>query len=620
MVLLGPLSHRYPQPQNIRVISIGDEVVRGIQLMMQWLKRTGWRQQSVRQEARNWGRRRTGLSRMGGAIALFLASLGSVVSPTVAALDTHPDSVDSSDNPTLESTTIVSTAIPSSTIESTAIASAPVTQLPDILFDIIPPEIIPDSEFIAQISELVGTVGDRQKQYALLTAGVLASQDPNISRWLAALESSPFQEVEINGLELGDFAQQLAATVEERDATVEAIARQADQEALANNAVNYANRPDLRQPGRYSVHMQALSVGDTDRATEDNAASVTESGMTVEAYFPESLLMGGLMGIEPDAAPIILVSHGVGGDAEDFAPLAQHLASYGFVVVVPDHEQLAANEDDAPTSPLDRLRSQFSGAMNPVELVKRPLTLSAILDEMERLNELNPMFQGRLDLDNVGVIGHSLGGYTGLAMVTGDISRRRLRRTCTNDEALALNLSLLLQCQARALPRRLPSLSDDRIKAVMALNPVGSAILGKRQIEDIDVPVMLVAGSHDAIAPMLSEQLPMFSWLGDRPDKYLVTLVPGGHASANAMADDLDAPENNATTQPDLVDQITTGPLNPQGGDATKALSVAFMATHLASPVADEIPTDTYLNAAYGEFLSEGAFDLHLITEWGDQR
>ncbi|MEB3233770.1 MAG: alpha/beta fold hydrolase [Leptolyngbyaceae bacterium] len=487
-------------------------------------------------------------------------------------------------------------------------------QLPDILFDIIPPEIIPDSEFITQISELVGTVSDRQGQYAVLTAGVLANPDPNISRWLTALELSPFQDVEINGLELGTFAQQLAATVEQRDATMVAIARQAEQEAMAYAAVNYENLPDLRQAGPLAVQMQTLSVRDMDQDTAENTDTTEENAVTVDAYFPEALMMGGLTGIAPDPAPVILISHGVGGKGQHFADLAQHLASYGFVVVVPDHESLARNGEEPPTSSLDSLRDQFFGVMNPVELVKRPLTLSAILDEMERLNESHPMIQGRLDLENVGVIGHSLGGYTGLAMVTGEINRRQLKRTCNNDERLSLNLSLLLQCQARALPSRLPSLYDDRIKAVMAINPVGSTILGESQIEDIEVPVMVVAGSHDAIAPILSEQLPLFSWL--KQDKYLVTLVPGGHAAMNAMGTNTAPIDGNRPTHSDIVNQIITGPLDPQGGQIAKALSVAFMATHLSYPVADSTPTEAYLNAAYGQFLSEGPFDLHLITDW----
>ncbi|NEQ99983.1 MAG: alpha/beta fold hydrolase [Cyanothece sp. SIO2G6] len=588
--------------------------------MRQWLKRQWLKRMSSRQREKGLGWRTIQFTGMVGAIALSIFPLTDRV---VIGLDLVPDDANQA--------------------SETVVENADMAQLPDILFDIIPAEIIPDSEFISQISELVRTVGDRQGQYAVLTAGVLANPDPNISRWLAALEASPFQDVEINGLELGTFAQQLAVTLEQRNAAVDAIARQADQEALAYSTVNYANLPDLRQAGGQGVQMQTLSISDTGDSDTDPEAdrdpeTATENGMTVDAYFPESLLMGELMGIEPDAAPVILISHGVGGNASDFAALAQHLASYGFVVVVPNHAQLAANGNESPTSSLDNLRDQFFGAMNPLELVRRPLTLSAILDEMERLNQTNPMIQGRLDLDNVGVIGHSLGGYTGLAMVTGDISRRQLRRTCNDDETLALNLSLLLQCQARALPRRLPSLYDDRIKAVMALNPVGSAILGESQIEDIEVPVMVVAGSHDAIAPMLSEQLPVFSWLDDSHDKYLATLVPGGHASANVSAnvmandadsedadsddadsDDVDSEENSGTSRSnDLVDQIITGPLDPQGGAATKALSVAFMAAHLASPVADEIPTDAYLNAAYSEFLSEGLFDLHLITEWNE--
>ena len=175
---------------------------------------------------------------------------------------------------------------------------------------------------------------------------------------------------------------------------------------------------------------------------------------------------------------------------------------------------------------------------------------------------------------------------------------------------LASNLSLVLQCQAEALPRGLPSLEDDRIKAVMALNPVASAVLGKKQIDNIDVPVMIVAGSHDAIAPMMSEQLPTFSWL-TTPHKYFVTMVPGGHASVN-----LSRSEQSAG-----LSQLVTGPTQSLGAEATQALSVAFMQTHLSSSLnstANRERSEQYLTSSYGQYLSDGDLTLHLVTELAD--
>ncbi|NET47752.1 MAG: hypothetical protein F6K09_03310 [Merismopedia sp. SIO2A8] len=563
-------------------------------------------------------------------------------------------------------------------------------QLPDFLWDLIPPDIIPDNAFLQQMSELVQLVGDRQGQYAILTAGALAHDDPALIPWLSAIQATPLANVEMNGLALGEFAQQLSVTVAQRDATVDAIARQAffeaqqdsltgdeaqdGQEAAIAQSLDFSELPDLRQPGPFGVERMSLGNGlaveEAERSNETKkirkanglwhpTAKIQHSkslgevealgNIEIDVYWPESLVLGVLTGngLENSAGgvPVVIISHGVGGQRGHFSRLAEHLASYGFVVVVPDRgvmESALSEQEDAESEELEQetsssrlslseslsaLGTQVFGVMNPAEFLKRPLTISAILDELEDLNRSHPLLMGRLDLDNVGIIGHSLGGYTGLALASGKVNRRQLRRTCREGDTLALNLSLMLQCQAEALPRRTPSLHDSRIKAVMALNPIASAVLGEKQIADIEVPVMIVAGSHDAIAPLQSEQLPAFSWLTTL-DKYLVTLVPGGHSSINrynpsatpespdsANSSDTDSAQDTSSDRVPTLAPITIGPDQVYGGPVTQALSVAFMATHLPLSPPNNIVPDRYLNATYGQFLSEQEVTLHFITD-----
>ena len=58
----------------------------------------------------------------------------------------------------------------------------------------------------------------------------------------------------------------------------------------------------------------------------------------------------------------------------------------------------------------------------PREYVDRPLDISFTLDELERLTAVGGAYQGRLDLNRVGMIGHSLGGYTTLAIAGAPIN------------------------------------------------------------------------------------------------------------------------------------------------------------------------------------------------------
>ena len=566
---------------------------------------------------------------MNRAISLAIAPLATIVGATSLAFGPsflNPSAIAAS------LTSLPNTATPVLTegnefylpqdVDLNADLNTELAQLPEILTDLLPPDLIPSGQFIQQMSELVNTVSDRQGQYALINASALANNDPNLLAWLAMVESSPFGTVSLNGLELGEVVQQLSTTVSQRDEVVNAIALQSRQEALASPAIDFSALPDLRETGPFDVVTQTISIpGDSENIEEtaDTGAIANNAAGLMDLYLPQPLENEA---VSPDAEPIpvVVISHGVGGQRTHFTNLANHLASYGFAVVVPDHEPMAEPTEESLQSRLNELGEQLFGVMNPAEFIQRPQTISGILDELERLSSADPGVMGRLDTDNVGIIGHSLGGYTGLALASEEINRRQLRRTCGDDDRLVANLSLLLQCQARELPRRIPSTHDSRVKAVMALNPVGSAVLGEKQLADIDIPIMIVTGSHDAIAPMLSEQLPAFSWL-TTPDKYLVAMVPGGHTSVNAYSEN--ARSTNASIS---LPQLVTGPNTAVGGDVTQALSVAFLKTHLDHPLTLPNPTDSeirpaifnpslYLTPAYSEFLTGNTLKLHLVTE-----
>ncbi len=68
--------------------------------------------------------------------------------------------------------------------------------------------------------------------------------------------------------------------------------------------------------------------------------------------------------------------------------------------------------------------------------------------------------------------------------------------------------------------------------AAIAINPVSSAVLGPESLGQIKIPVMMVEGSNDFVTPMVQEQLHPFIWIANAK-KYLVTMNPGGHDSAN---------------------------------------------------------------------------------------
>jgi predicted dienelactone hydrolase len=103
--------------------------------------------------------------------------------------------------------------------------------------------------------------------------------------------------------------------------------------------------------------------------------------------------------------PIILLSHGHGSSnnlssLNGYAPLANHWAAHGFVVIQPTHlssRTLRLNPDD-PEAPM-YWRSR-------AEDMKR------ILDRLDAIEAAVPQLPGRLDRGKVAVAGHSMGGQT----------------------------------------------------------------------------------------------------------------------------------------------------------------------------------------------------------------
>ena len=289
---------------------------------------------------------------------------------------------------------------------------------------------------------------------------------------------------------------------------------------------------------------------------------------------------------------MIVISHGLGSDRSTFAYLAIHLASYGFAVLVPEH----------PGSNAARLQALINGTASevsePIEFVNRPLDITFVLNQVESLVNAMPNLRGRLNFQQVGVLGQSYGGYTALVVAGAPINPQQLQASCQNLEN-TLNLSLLLQCRAIDLTQPEPALQDSRVKAVIAINPITSAVLGQTSLSQIKVPTLMVTGNADTIAPAVTEQIQPFTWL-TTPNRYLVMLQGGTHFST---LDSSNAPD--AIPLP----QEVVGPSPAIARRYIDALAVAFFQTYIANNPAYR----GYLSAAYSTAISESPLPLSLV-------
>lgn len=195
--------------------------------------------------------------------------------------------------------------------------------------------------------------------------------------------------------------------------------------------------------------------------------------------------------------PVIIISHGLGFARSTFAYLAKHLASHGFVVAVPEH----------PGSNAEQVQALLSGLANHLvparDFIDRSLDVTVLLNQIERLSQSNSQLQGRLNMQQLGVIRQSYGGFTVLTLAGAPIRFEQLRADCSKVDKL-FNLSLALQYRALALPQRQYNLGNPRIKAAIAINPLDSRILGQAGLSQINISLM-IAGSTDILTPVFSE-------------------------------------------------------------------------------------------------------------------
>src|SRR5215475_5315489 len=118
--------------------------------------------------------------------------------------------------------------------------------------------------------------------------------------------------------------------------------------------------------------------------------------------------------------PLILLSHGFGGAASDLAWLGTALAAHGFIAVAVNHPGNNALEDYTVEG--------FS--LWWLRAVDLSAVISAVLDDKT--------FGSQIDSAHIGAAGHSLGGYTVIAVAGGITDPERLPAFCRSPAADAL--------------------------------------------------------------------------------------------------------------------------------------------------------------------------------------
>ncbi len=261
-------------------------------------------------------------------------------------------------------------------------------------------------------------------------------------------------------------------------------------------------------PGPHAVGRRTIEVTDTERDRTLNVdvwypadeASADAAELTRYEFLPTAYVDSDVAKDQADVAadgpfPLLVYSHGSGGVSYAASFNMEHLASYGFVVVAPDH--LGNTAFDSVTGASDE---------RDVVAANRPADVSAVLDDvLARTSDDADPLAGAIDAEHIGVFGHSFGGFTSLAVGGG----------FSND---------LVDYEA-----------DDRVDAIAGLAPY-TTLLSDETFEAIDVPTLLMTGTKDETTPIDPQTERPWDLIGAEPI-YRVDLTDAGHQTLTDVCD-----------------------------------------------------------------------------------
>ncbi|MEO1123694.1 MAG: alpha/beta hydrolase [Cyanobacteria bacterium J06639_16] len=358
------------------------------------------------------------------------------------------------------------------------------------------------------LGQLIQTQGRQNGYQAIRAAIVLAAADPAGLSLINIIRFYPTGGLRLDLQEILALSRALNANIDTTERLIDAATQVSEATAATDPALDYSALPVPAETGQFGVVQRSLMLQDSQR----------DRSYPVDLYLPDNL------NAIPGPIPVMVLSHGYGDTRTnpDAVLAARTLAENGFVVAVPEHiGSNKAYQDDL-------VRGLTHESFDVMDFVNRPLDIRFLLDTLEQLNGTE--FQGRLQLDRVGLIGHSFGGYTALATAGATVDIDRLQQQCDLDADIApdkVNIGLLLQCRVLELvesPAAIQqltdgSLADERVGLVIALSPV-SNLFGEGGMEPVQTPVVIVGGASDIATPIALEQLVAFRGLVT-PQKYL---------------------------------------------------------------------------------------------------
>lgn len=272
-----------------------------------------------------------------------------------------------------------------------------------------------------------------------------------------------------------------------------------------------------------SEELELLGLGEFDvGVTTVTIDAESDRPLTVDVWFPiadgsdrpkhEYTFLPGIFYRSPNAVtatldeispdgpyPLIVYSHGSGGQRFVHSNYTETLASHGHIVVSADHTG-------------NTLIESFVGAAGDAagSAAARPGDIDSLLDAAlgtDQDTELSRALASSLSDDPVVITGHSLGGFTSYASIAG------------------------LETETVVIP------ADERLGAVIALAPFATQdVLPDEALTRVAVPQLIIVGSDDKTTPIDPNVERLWELTAGSPT-YRVELEAGEHLTFTDLCD-----------------------------------------------------------------------------------
>ncbi len=168
----------------------------------------------------------------------------------------------------------------------------------------------------------------------------------------------------------------------------------------------------------------------------------------------------------PTARPIVIFSHGLGGSRENSVYLGNHWANHGYVAIFVQHP--GSDEEVWKSAGIAERMSSLKKAANLSNTLARYADIPFVIDQLEKWQVGNDHpLKGKLDLEHIGLCGHSFGAVTTQGLM---------------GQKFPLNRSF----------------HDQRIDAFFAMSPsITPSMSPERSFGHIAFPVLCMTGTGD---------------------------------------------------------------------------------------------------------------------------